>query len=148
MRFSFKLEPVLKVRGHEENVEKQKLAFLLREENELRQKYNRKRKRLTEIWEAKNDKEIEGHHRERMMQNFLMEEERSLGRIKETLKEKKKGIETQKNRVIEANKQVRMIQKIKQKALMQHLKEAEHQDQLVQNEVATQMYLRQHTDGL
>ncbi|MEX1137480.1 MAG: hypothetical protein WEB89_11295 [Balneolales bacterium] len=143
MKFKFNLESILKVRMHEENLEKQKLASLQNEETLLRNKFEECRQDLRKIDASRNAMELVNHNRERMMQNYVLEKGLALNHLSQEIKEKKEVVNQQRKNVIEANKQFQIIKKLRQKALLEFIKETNRQDQLAQNEIATQVYYRQ-----
>ncbi|MEX0773123.1 MAG: hypothetical protein WD038_08160 [Balneolales bacterium] len=143
MKFKFNLESILKVRMHEENLEKQKLASLQNEETLLRNKFEERREDLRKIDASRNAMELVNHNRERMMQNYVLEKGLALNHLSQEIKEKKEVVNQQRKNVIEANKQFQIIKKLRQKALLEFIKETNRQDQLAQNEIATQVYYRQ-----
>lgn len=144
MKFKFKLESVLKIRKHELKIEKQKLATKIRQQNELETKYENHLKNLKSAAKYKDEgDQSASQNREKMFQNYLLIETRMLNQLTERITRKKQEVNQQRKTVTEANKQVQMIEKLKNKALMEYQMEADRQEQRFQNEIATQMYHRQ-----
>ncbi|MEX0779597.1 MAG: hypothetical protein WD491_06515 [Balneolales bacterium] len=143
MKFKFKLESILRVRMHEEDLEKQKLASLQNEESLLRRQFDERRENLRKVNASRNAMELVNHNRERMMQNYLLEEGQALNKLTQVILKKKEAIDKQRMNVIEANKKFKIIKKLKQKALVNYVHEMDRQDQIIQNEIATQVYYKQ-----
>lgn len=143
MNFRFKLASVLKVRTYEVKLEKQKLSLLLRQQSDLESRYRNHMKKIRLAASEKGKDPVNGQNRERMFQNYLLIESRALHRLKATITAKRKEVTAQQKRVIEANRKLQTLEKLKVKALMEFHSEQNRKEQIFQNEIATQMFHRQ-----
>lgn len=142
MKFRFRLESVLVIRNHQENIEKQKLASLLSELSVMKIDYERQ---LTQ-----NHKREIGKNDMQMLQplvkaagNHLLISSQYLRHLQMKIRQQEKTINSQRISVAEANRDVKIIENLKKKVLLEHLRELNRQEQIQQNEIATQIYMRQ-----
>jgi flagellar protein FliJ len=140
--FKFKLQSVLNVRLYNEKTEKQNLSQLFTERNNLISEMELKARQIKGFSENQAGAHESKNVREKLVQEFLLSQLKEIWELEKTLRIKNSQIEQQREKLIEANKEVQILEKLKQKALVEHLREEERKDQNFQNEVATQMFYK------
>ncbi|MGF1670546.1 MAG: flagellar export protein FliJ [Balneolaceae bacterium] len=146
--FTFKLQPVLNIQSYNEKLEKQKLAVLLTEKENFAKELQKRSRRLNEYSGKSSAGNKSNRGKEKMIQEFLLAELRAIMEIEKQIAIVDKKINDQRKNLIEANKEVRILEKLKQKALIDYRKEADRQEQILQNEVATQMFYKQQEEWI
>jgi len=146
--FKFKLQSVLNVRLYTEKMEKQNLSGLLNERNNLIKEMDLKARQVKELSGNQADLGENKNVREKLVQEFLLSELKGIWELEKQLEIKDSEVAKQKNKLIEANKEVQILEKLKQKELVEYVREEERQDQKFQNEVATQMFYKQEEEWI
>ncbi|HMB99169.1 MAG TPA: hypothetical protein VKM36_11835 [Balneolaceae bacterium] len=146
--FKFKLQSVLNVRLYTEKMEKQNLSGLLNERNNLIKKMDLKVRQVKELSGNQADLGENKNVREKLVQEFLLSELKGIWELEKQLEIKDSEVAKQRNKLIEANKEVQILEKLKQKELVEYVREEERQDQKFQNEVATQMFYKQEEEWI
>ncbi|MEX0648320.1 MAG: hypothetical protein WEA56_08800 [Balneolaceae bacterium] len=147
MKFKFKLESILNLRTHKQQAEKQKLAVLLKEKEELDQELKRRLDNIGKITSKASKQKHVNQSMEKMVQHFVLIEGKILNQIREKIMQTKELVLRQRQQVIEADQQLQIIQKLKKKAFVEYLREVERKEQIFQNEIATQIYYKQISNG-
>lgn len=146
--FKFKLQSVLNVRLYTEKMEKQNLSGLLNERNNLIKEMDLKARQVKELSGNHADLGENKNVREKLVQEFLLSELKGIWELEKQLEIKDSEVAKQRNKLIEANKEVQILEKLKQKELVEYVREEERQDQKFQNEVATQMFYKQEEEWI
>ncbi|PWN05176.1 flagellar export protein FliJ [Rhodohalobacter mucosus] len=147
MSFKFRLESVLTLRRHEEKMAKQKLAGMLSELSVIKIEYQLKKDRM-------KGRDISGAGNrtkqpiEKAFGNHLLISSQELRHMKMRIQQHEEAVERQRNLVVETNRNVKIINNLKKKALVEHLNEQNRREQIHQNEIATQMYVKQTTSWI
>jgi len=146
--FKFKLQSVLNVRLYTEKMEKQSLSGLLNERNNLIKEMDLKARQVKELSGNQAGLGENKNVREKLVQEFLLSELKGIWELEKQLEIKDSEVAKQRNKLIEANKEVQILEKLKQKELVEYVREEERQDQKFQNEVATQMFYKQEEEWI
>lgn len=147
MSFKFRLEPVLTLRKHEEKMAKQKLAGMLSELSVIKIEYQLKKDRMkTRDLPAAGARILQPI--EKAFGNHLLISSQQLRHMKMRIKQQEEAVERQRSHVVETNRNVKIIGNLKKKALLEHLNEENRREQIHQNEIATQMYVKQTTSWI
>jgi len=129
-------------------MEKQNLSGLLNERNNLIKKMDLKVRQVKELSGNQADLGENKNVREKLVQEFLLSELKGIWELEKQLEIKDSEVAKQRNKLIEANKEVQILEKLKQKELVEYVREEERQDQKFQNEVATQMFYKQEEEWI
>ena len=147
MSFKFRLESVLTLREHEEKMAKQKLAGMLSELSVIKIEYKLAQDRLKQ-----RNKPGAGSRTlqpvEKAFGNYMLISSQELRHLKMKVRQQEEAVERQRNAVVESNRNVKIIENLKKKALIEHLNEQNRREQIHQNEIATQMYVKQTTSWI
>jgi len=144
--FTFKLQSVLNVRLYKEKLEKRQLAELLTERDNIIKEMDLKTERVKDYSGRQGAVEESKNIREKLVQEFLMGELKGIWELEKQLELKESDILKQRKKLVEANKEVQILKKLKQKELIEYRREEERRDQNFQNEVATQMFYKQQEE--
>jgi flagellar biosynthesis chaperone FliJ len=129
-------------------MEKQNLSGLLNERNNLIKEMDLKARQVKELSGNQADLGENKNVREKLVQEFLLSELKGIWELEKQLEIKDSEVAKQRNKLIEANKEVQILEKLKQKELVEYVREEERQDQKFQNEVATQMFYKQEEEWI
>ncbi len=137
MKFKFRFASVLKLRRHQEKKEKQKLGILLKKKEILHRK----------ILELKNlchhgIEQAEEQSLVKNRQDYAQKHtwHKKLTRLRQQVTRLDTEVEEQRQALTEAYKNTRMMEKLKDNEKQAFIEEAEHLEQLQQNEIAIQRY--------
>jgi flagellar FliJ protein len=140
MKFKFKLESVLKIRKHEEELQKQKLGVIM----QRKQLINKRLQKVRDVMIDMNDQYLSKSQMDvtnlRGYYASLQDNQEVIWDLKQQLSETDKEIIKQRNALLEANKKTQMLEKLKSKALLTFVREMDRKEQLELNEMATQKY--------
>lgn len=140
--FKFNLQSVLNVRLYTEKMEKQSLSGLLTKRNNLISEMALKARQIKEFSANQADVNESINAHEKLAQEFLLTELKGIWDLEKQLEVKDNEVARQREKLIKVNKEVQILEKLKQKKLAEYLREKERQDQNFQNEVATQMFYK------
>jgi flagellar biosynthesis chaperone FliJ len=147
MSFKFRLESVLTLREHEEKMAKQKLAGMLSELSVTKIEYKLKQDQLRQRHQpASGTRTLQPV--EKAFGNHMLISSQELRHMKMKIRQQEEAVERQRKMVIESNRNVKIIEKLKKKALVEYLHEQNRREQAHQNEIATQMYVKQTTSWI
>jgi flagellar FliJ protein len=142
MRFHFQFESLLDIRRHRENKERQKLGQLLEKQVSLEEKITQLKQKIAKFEETM----LSGgsHKALAVRQQYTQKQElqKKSWQIQREQEKLEKKIAQQRHRLREANKQTRMLEKLKDRQRAEFVEEFQRQEQKQQNEVAIQMYNR------
>ncbi|HKJ46944.1 MAG TPA: flagellar FliJ family protein [Balneolales bacterium] len=140
MKFRFKLETVLKIRKHEEELQKQKLGVIM----QRKQLINSRLQKIQSVMTEMNDQYLSKSQMDvRNLRGYyasLQDKQEVIWDLRQQLAETDKEIIKQRNVLLEANRKTQMLEKLKSKALLTFVQEMDRKEQVELNEMATQKY--------
>jgi len=140
MKFRFKLETVLKIRKHEEELQKQKLGVIM----QRKQLINSRLQKVQSVMTDMNDQYLSKSQMDvRNLRGYyasLQDKQEVIWDLRQQLAETDKEIIKQRNVLLEANRKTQMLEKLKSKALLTFVQEMDRKEQVELNEMATQKY--------
>lgn len=140
MKFEFSLEPVLKVRKHEEKVQKQKLAKKLNKKKDLNELKERLKQELeNHINDADSNKFVNLHDLQRQQQ-YINDLHEKVKKVNGSLEKIKTAVEHQRDKLAEVHKKRHIMEQVKEDERELFLEEMTKQQRKVMDEVATQTF--------
>ncbi len=138
-KFIFRFASLLKIRKHEAELKQQKMSDLLYKRKRLMEELQREEERIKGLFSE--DNVLRGRQM-RSGYEFLHEKQRNILKLQDEIQNMNEEIEAQKEKVIEANKQFKMMELLQAKDRLKYMKEQEMEEQFQLNEIATQMFNR------
>jgi len=140
MKFRFNLETVLKIRRHQEELEKQKLGLAIQQRNNIL----RSLQKVQGIMDALNkrfnsEKSVNANGLKRYYA-ALQDKQTTYMELKNKYAEAESEVLEQREVLLEANKKTKMLEKLKSRALSSYLRENDRVEQMELNEMATQKF--------
>ncbi len=140
MKFEFSLEPVLKVRKHEEKIEKQKLAEKLNKKNNLDELKTQLKRKLEKHLEETERKEFASLHDLRRHQQHINDLYEKVGKVNNSLSTIKKAVDQQRDKLADVHKKRHIMERVKEEERELFLEEMSKQQRKVMDEIATQTF--------
>jgi flagellar biosynthesis chaperone FliJ len=137
MKFNFRFASILKLRRHQEKMEKQQLSKLFRKKAMLKEQHDELRQQNLQGVEVKESQSIITV-RQQYEQKHARQKQMSA--LKQQLVELDIAVEQQRWKLAEANKETRKLEKLKSNEKQAFIEDAEHEEQLQQNEIAIQRF--------
>lgn len=134
------MESVLKVRKHEEEVQKQKLAAKLSEKKALAEQKRKLQKKLERYLEQAGREDFENLHDLRRHRRYVNEVQKKVEKLNGNLKAIENAVEQQRDKLAAVHKKRHMVEKIKEEEKESFLEEYSRQQRKVMDEVATQTH--------
>jgi len=140
-KFNFKLETVLRVRRHREEKERQKLANLRRKKMRLEAQKSDINSDL-QTFHTNRDEQIDGQSpiQHRQQYSYIHEQHQQMKQLDNKIDHLAKEVDDQRKKLIEANKQTKILKNLKSKHKMRFLEEVDRIEQKQLNEIATQRF--------
>jgi len=140
MKFEFSLEPVLKVREHEEKIEKQKLAEKLNKKRDLKTlKQNLKDKLEHHVNESDGEQFVNVHDLQRKQQ-YINDLHNKVKQVNQSIKSVKEAVDQQRDKLADVHKKRHIMEKVKEEEREIFLEQMSKQQRKVMDEVATQTF--------
>lgn len=143
MKFKFSLAPVLKVREHQEKLQKQKLAEELKKKQEINYLKSEVQEKLNSYLEHKNNsgkaenvQSVQRHGRHVLQVHELMRQ------INTELKEAENSVTRQRKKLENAHKNRHILEKVREMEKNVHYGKVMKIEQKNLDEIATQSYSR------
>lgn len=140
MKFKFSLEPVLKVRQHQEKVQKQKLAEELVNKNKISDLRNDVKEKLESYLYNKNDVHPANIHSIKTHNAHIVNVNEHIQKLKEQEKKADQKVNNERSKLAEAFKKLSILEKIKEKEHSTFLKDAARSDQKFMDEISSQSF--------
>ncbi len=137
MKFNFRFASILKLRRHQKKMEKQQLSALFVKQSQLEEQYQKLQQRCAESHEEKKSQSVVSLRQEYAQKHARQQQMRAL---KQQLHQLNAEVEQQRRRLTEANKETRKLEKLKGNEKQAFIRDAEHREQLQQNEIAIQRF--------
>ncbi len=142
MKFRFKLETVLKIRAHEENMEKQRLGLALNEWQALKEQQKNLESSLTDVHSQFIQHSELDMVKMKQYYGFIHDQHATINKLDHEMETAEEKVNEQRKRLLEANKKTRMLEKLKEKERMRYRQDLERTEQFELNEIATQRFNR------
>ena len=140
MKFEFSLKSVLKVRKHEEQLQKQKLAEKLSEKKDLKEKKENLQQKIEKhINDNANDDFMNLHDLQRKQQ-YINDLYEKVKRVNNSLATIRKAVDRQRNKLADVHKKRHIMEKIREEEREVFLEEVSKKERKVMDEVATQTF--------
>jgi flagellar export protein FliJ len=133
------MEPVLKVRKHEEKIQKQKLAEKLNKKKDLNELKERLTKELEKHISSDNDAIVNLHELQRKQQ-YINDLHEKVKKVNSSLETVKKAVERQRDKLADVHKKRHIMEKVKEEERELFLEEMSRHQRKVMDEVATQTF--------
>jgi flagellar export protein FliJ len=140
MKFTFSLEPVLKVRKHEEKIQKQKLAEKLSEKKSLKTQKKRLQKKLEEHLDGSDSNGFVSVHNLRRYRGYIQEMHKKMERINGSLELAEKAVSQERDKLAAIHKKRNIIEKMKEEEHELFLEKISKEERKIMDEVATQTH--------
>lgn len=140
MKFKFSLESVLKVREHEEKLQKQKLAQKLSEEKQLRKQMAELEEKLKGHLEKADREEFENLHRLRRHTAHVQEVHQKMKKVNGSLKAVENAVEMERDKLAEVHKERHIMEKVKEEERENFIEKLSRQQQKAMDEIASQSF--------
>lgn len=143
-KFKFKLEPVLRVRRHEEKQQQQAYARVLQQKKSLEEERQQTLDQLHAFNERRNAGVGGGggqrtvHMRQALA--YVEQQHQQLWDLDRRINEVEKELEKERKKLIEANKKVKVMENLESKERMRFLEHVEHLEEKALNEISIQRY--------
>jgi len=142
MKFKFSLEPLLKVRQHQEKVQKQKLAEELVNKNKISDLRNDVKEKLESYLYNKNEVEVANIHTIKTHNAHIVNVNQHIQKLNEQEKKVDQKVNHERSKLAEAFKKLSIIEKIKEKEHGTFLNDVAKSDQKFMDEISSQSFSR------
>ena len=140
MKFEFSLESVLKVREHEEKVQKQKLAEKLNKKKHLNSIKENLKRELENHISNNGSNTYENLHDLQRKQQYINELHYKVKKVNSSLASVKRAVDEQRDILADVHKKRHIMEKVKEGERELFLEEISRQQRKIMDEVATQTF--------
>lgn len=140
MKFTFSLEPVLKVRKHEEKIQKQKLAKKLSKKKNLKSCKEQLQQKLENHLNGSDSDGFKSVHNLRRYRSYIQEMHQKMERLNGSIKLAEKAVSQARDKLATIHKKRNIIEKMKEEEHEVFLERVSKEERKVMDEVATQTY--------
>ncbi|NGP87400.1 flagellar export protein FliJ [Fodinibius halophilus] len=140
MKFDFSLEPVLKVRKHEEKIQKQKLAEKLSQKKIIAKKKQELKEKLQAHLGTADSKDFHNLHDLKRHRRYINSIHKEVEKLNGNLRIVENAIEQQRDKLAEVHKKRHIMEKIKEEEHELFLEKLSRQQRKMMDEIATQSY--------
>ena len=138
MKFKFSLEPVLKVRQHQEKVQQQKLAEELTNKNKISDLRNSVQGKLESYLETKDQDKVANIHAIKTQNAHLIQVNEHIHKLQQQEEQADKKVSTERSKLAEAFKKLSIIEKVKENEHGTFVRDMEKADQKFMDEISFQ----------
>jgi|SRR6056297_2915751 len=142
MKFKFSLEPVLKVRKHQEKMQKLRLAEEVMKKEEIEQVKQDVNNKLQEFLEAGQTDQAADIHNVRLYSTHILEAHQAMKQLNVKVDEVEKRIGVEREKLAQAHKNKHILVKLKEVEERIFKKELNRYEQKTMDEIATQSFGR------
>lgn len=143
MEFRFSLDPVLKVRIHQEKLLKQKLAVEVQKQEHIKGVRQEAQKKLTHYLDSSNRTDASRIHDMKRHGSHLEQVHDLILNLEKELNVSENLILQKREKLAEAHKNRHILEKVREGELAVHRKRVEQLEQKSNDEIATQLFGRQ-----
>ncbi|MDR8394253.1 flagellar export protein FliJ [Aliifodinibius sp. S!AR15-10] len=140
MKFTFSLEPVLKVRKHREKIQKQKLAEKLTEKKQLTERREKLKKKLEHCLVNAEQDEPESIRKLRRQSKYLQQIRRNMEELNMELKKVEGEVEEEREKLAAVHQKRHIMEKVKEKERREMAEKLAKREQKIMDEIATQTF--------
>jgi flagellar export protein FliJ len=138
MKFKFSLEPVLKVRQHQEKVQQQKLAEELTNKNKISDLRNSVQGKLESYLETKDQDKAANIHAIKTQNAHLIQVNEHIHKLQQQEEQANKKVSNERSKLAEAFKKLSIIEKVKENEHGTFVRDLEKTDQKFMDEISSQ----------
>lgn len=142
MKFNFSLDPVLKVRKHEEKIQKQKLAKEVQKKNQINRLQEEVKDKLTGYINESNTERAESIHHIKLHSLYIQEVHSTMKKLKDDESNAQKAIEEQRKHLEKVHKKRHILDKMKDFEFNTFNEYVERVEQKTLDEIAIQSFSR------
>lgn len=142
MKFEFSLESVLKVRKHEERIQKQKLAEELSRKEALTQQKTELKKKIKVLIENADRSNFENLHNLRRHKSYIQELHKRMQQLNQSLEVIENTVKKERDKLAMVHKKRNIIEKVKEEEYELFLEKVSKLQQKVMDEIASQTFSR------
>jgi flagellar protein FliJ len=142
MKFKFSLAPVLRVRQHEEKLQKQKLAREVKKQQEILRLREEVQQKLNDYLENAGTQEASSVHTIQRHGNHMMQYHHAMSRLGEDLKKAEGAVNREREKLADAHKSCHILEKAKETEKSLFSEKLERIERKFMDEIATQSFSR------
>lgn len=142
MKFKFSLEPVLKVRKHQEKIQKQKLAEEVSNKNKITDLRNEVQGKLESYLSEEEQNGVANIHTIKRHNAHLMHVNDHINRLQQEEQKADKKVSEERDNLAEAFKKLSILEKVKESEHGAYVKETAQEDQKFMDEISSQSFSR------
>lgn len=142
MKFKFSLDSVLKVRRHQEKLQKQKLAEELVKKKEIDELKEQVRQKLENYLQDDRSVAAENIHTIKRHGKHMMQTHELIKKIGRESNEAEKNVSEVRSRLTEVHKSRHILEKVKEIEQHFYIRQKEKNEQKNMDEIATQLFSR------
>tara|TARA_B100000508_G_C11325660_1_gene211699 strand:+ start:51 stop:479 length:429 start_codon:yes stop_codon:yes gene_type:complete len=142
MKFKFSLEPVLKVRQHQEKIQKQKLAEEISNKNKITLLRNEAQKKLENYLDNKKNQTAANIHLIKRHNAHIVEVNEHINKLGDKEKEANGKVKNERGKLAEAFKKLSILEKVKETEQGLYVKAEASVDLKFMDEISTQSFNR------
>jgi len=142
MKFNFSLDPVLKVRKHEEKIQKQKLAKEVQKKNQINRLQSEVKDKLNGYLKESNTNSAASIHDIKLHSLYLQEVHTTMRNLKKEESDVQKAIEEERQNLEKVHKKRHILDKMKDFEFNTFNENVERVEQKTLDEIAIQSFSR------
>ena len=142
MKFNFSLDPVLKVRKHEEKIQKQKLAKEVQKKNQINELQGKVKERLEKYLHESNGNKAENIHNIKMHSHYLQEVHSKMNGLDRDQSKAEKAIHRERENLEKVHKKRHILEKMREFEFNVFSDNVEKSEQKTLDEIAIQSFSR------
>lgn len=142
MKFKFSLEPVLKVRQHQEKIQKQKLAEEVSNKNKITLLRNEVQGKLETYLEEQNNEPVANIHLIKRHNAHLLQVNDHINKLQDQEKEADGKVSEERGKLAEAFKKLSILEKVKEAEHGAFISDVAKADQKFMDEISSQSFSR------
>lgn len=142
MKFKFSLEPVLKVRQHQEKVQKQKLAEEVTNKNKISNLRSEVQGKLESYLDNKEQDKVANIHTIKTHNAHLIHVNDHINKLQQQENSASEKVKEERTKLAEAFKKLSILEKVKENEQGAFVKNADKNDQKFMDEISSQSHSR------
>tara|TARA_Y100001935_G_scaffold217449_1_gene189744 strand:+ start:199254 stop:199682 length:429 start_codon:yes stop_codon:yes gene_type:complete len=142
MKFKFSLEPVLKVRKHQEQLQKQKLAEQVSKKNEINHLRNNVQGSLEEYLNTSNAAEVTNIQVIKRHSTHLEQVHKRMEDLRVQMEKVDEKVSEERLKLADAHKKLHILDKLKEGEHANYMTNSAREEQKFMDEISSQSYSR------